>query len=87
MIDYFFMIIDLGTAPFGNVYLFTQPKYNAPLIKQYVPIYIDSDEYLPYSGRISEIFENVNENIQCDHGYAYSSEKQKMCTWVNEESW
>ena len=46
------------------------------------------DEFPPYSGRISESFEiNVNENIQCVHGYAYSSGKQKMCTWVNEESW
>ena len=51
-------------------------------------MYIDFYEYSPYSDRISEIFEtNVNYNIQCDHGYAYSSSKQKMCTWVNEESW
>ena len=48
-------------------------------------MYIDFDDYPPYSGRISAIFEKyVNENIQCDHGYAYSSGKQKMCTWVNE---
>ena len=46
------------------------------------------DEYPPYSVRISEILEiNVNENIQCFHGYPYSSGKQKTCTWVNEESW
>ena len=51
-------------------------------------MYIDFDEYPPYSGRYSEIFEKyVNENIQCVHGYACSSGKQKMCTWVNEESW
>ena len=51
-------------------------------------MYIYFDEYPPYSGRISEIFEkNVNENIQCDHGYAYFSVKQKMCAWINEESW
>ena len=30
---------------------------------------------------------NVNENIQCDHGYEYSSGKQKKGTWVNEEIW
>ena len=30
---------------------------------------------------------NVNENIQCDHRYAYSLGKQKMCTRVNKESW
>ena len=29
----------------------------------------------------------VNENIQYDNGYAYYLGKQKMCTWVNEESW
>ena len=30
---------------------------------------------------------NVNENIHCVYGYAYSSGNQKMCTWVNEDSW
>ena len=30
---------------------------------------------------------NVNENIQCVHGYAFSSDKQKIRTWVNEEIW
>ena len=51
-------------------------------------MYIDFDDYPPYSGSISEIFEtNVNANIQCDNGYAYSSRKEKNCTWINEESW
>ena len=50
-------------------------------------MYIDFDEYCRYRGRNSEMFEkNVNENIQCDHGYVYSSGKQKICTWVNEGS-
>ena len=32
-------------------------------------MYIDFDEYPPYSGTIFEIFKtNVNSNIQCDHG-------------------
>ena len=48
-------------------------------------MYIDFDEYPRYGGRNSENFVNVlNKNIQCVHGYAYSSEKYKMCTWVNE---
>ena len=50
-------------------------------------MYIYFDEYPPYSGRISEVKKNVNENIQCVRVYAYSSGKQKMCTWVNDESW
>ena len=86
--DYFFTIINLGTTSFGNESLFTQQKEKFPLINIFGPMYIDFDEYPCYSGRNSEIFEkNVNENIQCVHGYAYSSGKQKMCTWVNEEIW
>ena len=51
-------------------------------------MYIYFDEYPRYRGRNSENFEkDVNVNIQCVHGYAYSSGKQKMCTWVNENSW
>ena len=51
-------------------------------------MYINFDEYPPYSDIISENFEtNVNDNIQFDHDYAYSPSEHKMCTWVNEESW
>ena len=85
--DDFFMILDLGTASFGNGSLFNRLKENAPLIKYFGPIYIHFDEYPTYSGRISENFEtNVNDNIKCDHGYTYCSSKQKMCTWVKKES-
>ena len=39
-------------------------------------MYVDFDTYPCYSGRTSAIFEkNVNESIQCDHGYAYYSGK------------
>ena len=51
-------------------------------------MYIDFDEYPRYSGRNSDFFEKyVNENIKCEHGYAYSSGKHNMYTWVNEETW
>ena len=50
------MIIDLGTASFGNGSLFTQLKYNTPLINHFGPIYIDFDEYPLYSIRKSEFF-------------------------------
>ena len=42
---------------------------------------------LPIVVEYLKVLKNVNDNIQCDHGYAYSSSKQKMCTWVNERSW
>ena len=84
---YFFMILDVGTASFRNGYCFTQLKENAALIEHSGPMYIDFDEYPPYSDTISEYFEtNINANIQCDHGYAYYSSKHKMCTCVNKES-
>ena len=64
------------------------PERKLSIDKHFGPMHIDYDDYPPYSGRIPENFEkNVNENIQCVHGYAYSSGRQKMCTWVNEESW
>ena len=76
LIDYFFTIFNLGTASFWNESLLTQQKENYPLIKCCGPMYIDFDEYPPYSGRNSEIFEKkANENIQCVHGYAYYSGK------------
>ena len=51
-------------------------------------MYIDFDEYPRYSNRNSEIFEKyVNANIKCEYGYAYSSGKHDICTWVNEDTW
>ena len=50
-------------------------------------MHINFYEYPPYSGRISEFFEtNVNDDIQFDRSYDYSSSKQKMCTWDNDNS-
>ena len=51
MKDYFFMILNLVTASFGNGSLFTQLKENAALIEHFGPICIDFYEYPPYSGR------------------------------------
>ena len=42
---------------------------------------------LPVVVEFLNFLNNVNENIQCDHGYAYYSCKQKMCKWVIEENW
>ena len=51
-------------------------------------MYIDFDEYPRYCDRNSNFFEKyVNENIKGEHGYAYSSGKHNICTWVNEDTW
>ena len=77
--DYFFTIIESGTTSFENEPLITQQKENGLLIKCFGPMYIDFDEYPHYSGRNSAIFEKyVNENIKCEHGYAYSSGQRNM---------
>ena len=56
LIDTLFTIIDLGTASFGNESSFNQQKDNDPLIKHSGPMYIDFDDYPPYSGKISDFF-------------------------------
>ena len=72
------MRLDLGTASFGNRSLLTEIKENTPLLKHFWPMYIDFDDYPRYCSR-NKIFEiNVNESIQCDHGYAYSSGKKQF---------
>ena len=52
--DYFFTIIDEGTASLGNVTLFTVLKENYTLINNFWSMYIDFDKYPPYSDAISE---------------------------------
>ena len=85
--DYFFAIIDLGTTSFGNEPLFTQTKETCRLMKFSGPMFIDFDDYLHYSGRESTIFEkDVNEDIKCEHGYAYSAGQRAICKWVNEHT-
>ena len=46
------MILHLRNESFGNGYSFTKLKENAASINVFVPMYIDFDEYLPYSGTI-----------------------------------
>ena len=88
MTDYFFTIIKLGTTSFENEPLITQQKENCRLINCFGPIYICFDEYPHHSGRNYAIFgKHVNEDIKCEHGYAYYAGQRNMCKWVNEETW
>ena len=50
-------------------------------------MYIDFDEYPPYSGAIQDFLEaNIDAHIQCDHGFPYSTAKGKMLPWINKET-
>ena len=82
------MILDEGTLSLENGSFLIELKENITLIKKFGPMYLNFDGYRPYSDAIFENVEiNVNANIQCDNGYAYSSSKEKIFTWINEESW
>ena len=49
-------------------------------------MYINFDYYPPSGDSISEIFvTNINDHIQCDHGYPYSKIKGNMLTCINKE--
>ena len=67
--------------------MYNELKYNYLLIIKVGKSYIYFDEFPRYSGRISDFFINVYENIRCDHGYAYSLGEKKVFTKVNEKSW
>ena len=59
--------------------MFTQLKENAPLINVFGPMHIDFYGYPPYIGRNFEFFEkNVNENIQCVHGYIFFKQAENI---------
>ena len=49
-------------------------------------MYIDFDDYPSYSSALSENFEtDINAHILCDKGYAYSTIKDNMLTWISKE--
>ena len=49
-------------------------------------MYIDSNKYPTYSGKISENVEtDINDHIWCDHGFPYSKIKFNMLTSTNKE--
>ena len=61
-------------------------KENAKLIKHFGPMYIDFDDYPSYSSALSENFETyISAHILCDKGYAYSTIKDNMLTWISKE--
>ena len=51
------MMIDFGTALFGNGFLFIELKENSLLIKHFGPMHIDFGGYPRYCGRSSAIFD------------------------------
>ena len=51
-------------------------------------MYLQLDEYPPYSDKISDIFETpININLRCIHGYTNCIRHTDSITWVSNSSW
>ena len=51
-------------------------------------LYVQLDEYPPYSDKKSDIFEtHINSNLRCIHGYTSCMRQTDLITWVSNSSW
>ena len=51
-------------------------------------MYLQLDEYAPYSDKISDIFEtHINRNLRCSHGYTICVIHTDFITWVSKNAW
>ena len=63
-------------------------RKSATLTCLYGPMYLQLDEYPPYSDKISDIFEtHININLRCIHGYTSFIRHTDSITWVSNSSW
>ena len=59
----------------------------ATLTCLYGPMYLDLDDYPPYSDKRSVIFEtHINRNLRCSHGYTNCVRHTDLITWVSKNS-
>ena len=59
-------------------------KENATLTYVYGTMYLQLDDYLPYSGKKSDIFEtHMNSNLICINGYTNCMRYTDLITWVS----
>ena len=51
---------------------------------EYGLMYLHLDDYPPYSGKNSDIFEtHINSNLRCIHGYTNCMRHTDLITWVS----
>ena len=51
-------------------------------------MYIQLDDYPPYSDTLSDIFEtNINKKLICCHGYKNYTGNKRLITWVLKNYW
>ena len=55
---------------------------------EYGLMYLHLDDYPPYTGKNSEIFEtHINSNLRCIHGYSNFMRHTDLITWVSNSAW
>ena len=60
---------------------------NAMLTCVYGPMYLQLDDYPPYTGKNSDIFEtHINSNLRCIHGYTNCMRHTDLITWVSNSA-
>ena len=51
-------------------------------------MYLHLDDYPPYSGKKSDIFETyINSNLRCSHGYTHCMRHTDLINWVSNHAW
>ena len=55
---------------------------------EYGLMYLHLDDYPPYTGNNSDIFEtHINSNLRCIHGYCNCMRRTDLITWVSNSAW
>ena len=51
-------------------------------------MYLHLEDYPPYTGKNSEMFEtHINSNLRCIHGYSNGMRHTDLITWVSKYAW
>ena len=86
--DFFFIIIGekiSAKIPLSKMYCL---RKIAKMTFIYGPMYLQSDDYPPYSDQISDIFEtHTNRKLRCSHGYTNCVRHTDQITWVSIYYW
>ena len=60
----------------------------AKFTRTYGPMYLDLDDYTPYSDVFLDFFEmKINFNLRLFHGYPIYTESYKKNSWVDKKTW
>ena len=75
----------LTNIPLRKIY---RLRKSATLTRLYGPMYLELEDYPPYSDKKYVIFEtHINKKFICSHGYTNCVTRTDFITWVSKNSW